>query len=131
MTGQRPIRASDQDRECAVEVLRAAFAAGCLDRGELEQRSGDAYRARTLGDLSDLTADLPGWLLDRPVERPGQYRDERPRRRGPPAGRWGFILAAIPLILVWLLVLVRAQERGLSHPNWKPARVCLRWSRTR
>ena len=64
MTDQRSIRASDQDRERVAEVLRGAFAAGCLDSGELGQRSGAAYRARTLGELSDLTADLPG----RPLE---------------------------------------------------------------
>lgn len=123
MTGQRPIRASDRDRECVVEVLKDAFAAGCLDSGELEQRSGEAYRARTLDELHDLTADLPGWLLDRPAALPREYRQGRPQR--PLARAWspGFVLAiagfwltavamawaplaSIPLILVWLLVMV-------------------------
>jgi hypothetical protein len=129
MGSKREIRASDQDRECAAEVLRDAFAVGCLDGGDLEQRGGAAYRARTLGELWDLTADLPGWLLDRPVALPDEYCYARPRRRMGSAWPWALILGlavfwliaialawaplgAIPLVLVWLLVLVR--EQGLT-----------------
>ncbi|MFF0205526.1 DUF1707 and DUF4190 domain-containing protein [Streptomyces sp. NPDC005017] len=51
--------ASTADRERAVDVLRAGFAEGRLERGEFEKRVGRAYSARTLGELSLLVADLP------------------------------------------------------------------------
>jgi hypothetical protein len=51
--------ASDADREAAATRLRQAAAEGRMDADELEQRVADAYRARTIGDLTDLTADLP------------------------------------------------------------------------
>lgn len=53
------MRACDQDREAAVAVLRDAYAAGRLDLGELRDRAGAAYAARTWDDLRALTSDLP------------------------------------------------------------------------
>ncbi len=81
MTGQRQIRASDWDREGAAEILRDAYAAGCLDSGELDRRSGRAYCARTLDELRVLTADLPVWLLERPAPMPREDWRGRPLRR--------------------------------------------------
>jgi hypothetical protein len=51
--------ASDADREAAAARLREAAAEGRMDADELEQRVAEAYRARTIGDLTSLTADLP------------------------------------------------------------------------
>jgi hypothetical protein len=51
--------ASDSDREAAADRLRRAAGEGRLQPDELEQRVADAYRARTVGDLAALTADLP------------------------------------------------------------------------
>jgi hypothetical protein len=53
------MRASDQDRDRAVDVLGDAYADGRLSRQELESRSTAALTATTWGDLHDLTADLP------------------------------------------------------------------------
>jgi hypothetical protein len=53
------LRASDDERESAVEALQAHYADGRLDRSELEQRVSLAYRARSRGALSALLADLP------------------------------------------------------------------------
>jgi len=52
-------RASDADRERAVDDLRAAYAAGRLDADELELRVQKAVAARTRADLRRLRADLP------------------------------------------------------------------------
>lgn len=100
MTSQRSIRASDKDRDSVAGVLCDAYAAGCLDRGELEQRSGLAYRARTVGELQDLTADLPAWLLQRPVPLPHEYRPGRPGSC-PRKLRAGF---ALSVVAFWLFV---------------------------
>jgi hypothetical protein len=53
------VRASDADRDRAVEALAAASAEGRLTLEEYSERSGAALTARTLGDLAGLTADLP------------------------------------------------------------------------
>jgi uncharacterized protein DUF1707 len=54
-----PVRASDADRDQAVDALATASAEGRLTLEEYSQRSQAALAARTLGDLATLTADLP------------------------------------------------------------------------
>jgi hypothetical protein len=78
------LRASDADREAAVEALRAHAVAGRLDADELEERSEKAYAAKMLSELAALQVDLPR-LAVRP-HRPA----ERPRRRPWMPGRLGF-----------------------------------------
>jgi hypothetical protein len=53
------MRASDQDRERAAQMLSDAYAVGRLTRDELEERSAAVYAAGTWGELDDLTADIP------------------------------------------------------------------------
>ena len=53
------IRASDQDRDSAVERLRDAAVEGRIDHDELDERLERALTARTRGELAALTADLP------------------------------------------------------------------------
>jgi hypothetical protein len=53
------LRASDADRERFVEALRQHHAEGRLTVEELTERTGQAYAARTLGDLDALATDLP------------------------------------------------------------------------
>jgi hypothetical protein len=53
------MRASDQEREAAVGVLRAAAHEGRLDTDELEERVARAYAAKTRGELTALVDDLP------------------------------------------------------------------------
>jgi hypothetical protein len=52
------LRASDADREAVATQLRAAREDGRLDTDELEERLGQAYAAKTFGELAPLTADL-------------------------------------------------------------------------
>jgi len=52
------LRASDADREAAVERLRTASLEGRLDADELEARLASAYGARTCAELAGLTADI-------------------------------------------------------------------------
>ena len=54
-----PLRASDAERERAVEVLRAAAGDGRLTLEELAERVEGALVATTRGELEPLTADLP------------------------------------------------------------------------
>jgi Domain of unknown function (DUF1707) len=53
------LRASHEDRDRVVDVLRVAAGDGRLSAEELDARLESALSARTLGDLAELTADLP------------------------------------------------------------------------
>jgi len=52
------IRASDAERDDAIEYLRDAAGAGCLTLEELADRIETAGRATTRGELDTVTADL-------------------------------------------------------------------------
>jgi len=95
MATDRAMRASDQDRESAAELLREAYAEGRLSREELDERAAAVYTAATWGELRDPTADLPP-----PAARTGLPSDIVASRHGPrKADRrligqltWGFVL---------------------------------------
>lgn len=53
------MRAADTDRDAVAEQLRIAAREGRLEPGELDERIGRAYQAKTYGDLEALVADLP------------------------------------------------------------------------
>ena len=52
------LRASDQDRDRVIDVLRGAVADGRLDQAEFDERLDKALAARTFDALAPLTADL-------------------------------------------------------------------------
>jgi len=53
------LRASHEDRDRVVDVLRVAAGDGRLSAEELDARLESALSARTLSELAGLTADLP------------------------------------------------------------------------
>jgi hypothetical protein len=82
------LRASDADREAAVERLHAAAMEGRLDADELEERLSQAYAARWCSELAHLTADVT------PPPEPLVF--VRPTRRLNP-----FAIASIVLAVFW------------------------------
>jgi hypothetical protein len=52
-------RASDAERNQAIDRLRAAYVEGRLDQEEFDERSSTALKARTIGQLERLFDDLP------------------------------------------------------------------------
>jgi Domain of unknown function (DUF1707) len=54
------LRASHEDRDRVVELLRVAAGDGRLTAGELDERLEVALTARTYGELTALLTDLPG-----------------------------------------------------------------------
>ena len=54
------LRASDADRERAVEVLKAGYAEGRIPKDEYDTRLHHAYSVPTRADLEQVTAQLPG-----------------------------------------------------------------------
>jgi hypothetical protein len=70
----RPIRASDQERESVVDVLRDAYTDGRLTLEEFDERTSAAYASKTWADLRELTSDLPVEPVlgaDLPQRQPG------------------------------------------------------------
>ena len=57
--GNNSLRASDAERDRTLEALATASAEGRLSLEEYSQRSDAVLVARTLGELTGLTADLP------------------------------------------------------------------------
>lgn len=53
------IRASDADRDRVAELLREHCAQGRITVDELNERLEAVYASRTLGQLQEVTADLP------------------------------------------------------------------------
>ncbi len=77
--------ASHADRERAVDVLRAGYAEGRMEREEFERRVARACAARTVGELAVLVADLPQGPVPQPapvVAVPGTFRPARQRTSG-------------------------------------------------
>jgi thiamine pyrophosphate-dependent acetolactate synthase large subunit-like protein len=115
----RNVRAGDADRERVAEALRRHFAEGRLDPDEFDQRLSAAFRAKTMGELGDLVADLPqdvvGYALPVPV------RDPAPVRRRAPASAQvaAWVTASAVCWTIWLIILVvgGGQAQGV-WPLW-------------
>lgn len=101
------LRASDADRERAIEALKAAFTGGRLTRDELDMRLDRALLARTYAEVAAATADMPA----RPaLTRPGPAGWPPPALAAParrrPANHWAFTSAlglatvALPVMMV-------------------------------
>jgi hypothetical protein len=73
------LRASRADRERVIDLLKAAFLHGRLDRDEFDARIGQALASRTYGELAATTADIPAEVIGALPRRP----PVRARRRIP------------------------------------------------
>jgi hypothetical protein len=79
--------ASHADRERTVDVLRAGYGEGRLEKGEFDKRVGRAYAARTVGELAMLVGDLPQGPLGQPAVVPRTFLPvARPRTNGKAVG---------------------------------------------
>src|SRR3954471_19777615 len=74
------IRASDAEREYVVDVLRTHCSEGRIDLDEFSERINRVYAARTIGELNDITADLPVPATIDP-EQPVEVTKVRPARK--------------------------------------------------
>jgi hypothetical protein len=110
----RPIRASDNERDSVVEVLRDAYTDGRITLEEFDERTSAAYASRTWGDLRELTSDLPvepvlgAGLPQRPPHpHPvAQVMPTVPRQRYD--GRHRPLGRLLPVIFAWILIAAAA-----------------------
>lgn len=118
------LRASRADREQVVEVLKAAFVEGRLDRDEFGLRAGRALVSRTCAELAGLTADIPVRLVWARPRGPGRESVSKVAvvaaagATGVLGGLWPVMLLAppwppfvLPVAVVWF-VLVMAVPAG-------------------
>lgn len=94
-------RASDADRETAVDILCAAVADRRLDLTELEERVEAALSAKTLTELAALIADLfPCFPRELPCPHepatPSRVSSARSGWSSASAGRWQLICSLMP-----------------------------------
>jgi len=101
------VRASDRDRDTAVEALREAFADGRLDRGEFDRRSNAAMAATLLGELAPLLEDL-----EPAVPQRASVHDEAVRRyrREARDARNGFIAVSTVTTGIWGATSIASME---------------------
>ncbi len=59
MTDTPELRASDEDRDHTISLMREAYAEGRLENDEFQSRMASAHEARTYGELAALVSDLP------------------------------------------------------------------------
>jgi hypothetical protein len=125
--GDPRLRASDADRERTVQLLREHHAEGRLDMEEFHERLNAAYEAKTMGDLDEILADLPGIDLYRlpsaglrpaPPGTGGWLPSRRPNSSvARKAGQWAaWTATSAALALVWLTVGVISG--GLAWLPW-------------
>lgn len=129
---ERVVRASDKDRQAAVDRLKAAQDEGRLNLHEYDDRLAQAYQAVTYGDLADLFVDLPAQYAI--THTPGKTTPVRPGRVAageveepgffgalPTAMRvlWTVWLAAVSInLVVWMLVSLSNTELIYFWPMW-------------
>jgi uncharacterized membrane protein len=99
-------RASDADRERAVDVLRAAFAEGRLTREEHGARVQRAYSSRTYGELAALSADLPAGPLGTLPPHLAAYPSAAGSRRTSPPAVASLVCGLIPLLPATLAAII-------------------------
>ena len=80
--GRGGLRASDADREQAVEVLKAAFVQDWLAKAEFEAHVGRALASRTYAELAAVTAGIAApFSTVQPPDVPSPVREQRTRRK--------------------------------------------------
>jgi hypothetical protein len=112
--------AASADRERAVGIIRAAFAEGRLSQDELDDRVGQAYAARTYGDLWTLTADLPAGPFA-PMHGPVAVIPER--SPSPASWRPAAALIITALIIFTLAALITAIVTKQPQPGFQQVTV--------
>ena len=100
----RRLRASHADREQAVEVLKAAFVQGRLDRDEFDARVGQVLASRTHWELAAVTFDIPAELIGALPRRPPVPASRRiPMNTAVSAGAFVVVAANLGMMAALLL----------------------------
>jgi Domain of unknown function (DUF1707) len=117
--GRGRLRASHADRERAIEVLKAAFVQGRLDKDELDARVGRAFASRTYAELAAVTADIPAEPAAVRPPRPAPARPQRPGNTTVKTGARVIIAATVLTAGVWAgALLSQADNTAVGTLVW-------------
>ncbi|MFZ0090302.1 MAG: DUF1707 domain-containing protein [Solirubrobacteraceae bacterium] len=98
------LRASDADRDATADRLRQHHTDGRIDQDEFQERLDRCFAAKTVGELAELTRDLP---------------DDTARHRA--GGRTGFGLGCprlIPIVPIILAIVAIHLIVGVASGLW-------------
>ncbi len=134
--------ASHADRERAVDVLRAGYGEGRLEKSEFDRRVARAYAARTVGELALVVADLPQGPVPQPAgvpAVPGTFVPvARPRTNGKAVGSAlcgvlclpTFGLTGIPAVVLGHAARAEIQRTGEGGDGLALTGLALGWLST-
>lgn len=118
------LRAADADRVAVATALGEHMSAGRLTLAEYDERVARAYAARTLGDLTELTADLPAVGIQ-PIAPPAPNDSPVARSACRPAGRgrnphaWSaWLRTALIVTTIWLISSLSSGAPDYFWPMW-------------
>jgi hypothetical protein len=101
-TDRDRLRASDADREQAIDTLKTAFVQGRLAKDEFCGRAGRALAARTHGELTAITRSIPIRQSQAPPPRAARAQDRN--RMDKKTVAWLMFLVLMPTTL-WIAFL--------------------------
>jgi hypothetical protein len=107
------IRASDTDRDRAVDQLRQHLADGRLTMEEFTERVDEAYEARTTADLQQALRELPHVRVSEPrtpEQREKAATRQLKKQRQLRSQLVTFVLVNTFLVAIWLVTSVAAGE---------------------
>ncbi|MCW2762761.1 MAG: hypothetical protein JWR85_2962 [Marmoricola sp.] len=109
------LRASDSDRDIVNDVLGTAYAEGRLTPEELDERSDQVARAKTLGELPAVMDDLVAptgattpAVRDKRAEAERRYRQQRQQ------ALFSFLTPTLICWVIWLYLVV--SNHGTQFP---------------
>jgi Domain of unknown function (DUF1707) len=114
------LRASDADRERAIDTLANAFGQGRLTKDEFSVCAGEALASRTYGDLAAITFSIPPRPSEAPVPRTARAQNlDRMDRK---TLAWAMFLLLMPATLgtgfvthyIWFFVMFVAAFVGVT-----------------
>jgi hypothetical protein len=99
------LRASDADRDATADRLRKHHTDGRLDQDEFQQRLDRCFAAKTVGELTELTRDLP---------------DDTARHRAGGLTGFGLLgcLRMIPILPIILAIIALHLIVGMASGLW-------------
>jgi hypothetical protein len=102
------LRASHDDREQVIHVLKAAFVQGRLAKDEFDRRVGRVLASRTYADLNALIADMPAGLASSHPPEPARTSENALARESSErkiVKAWACATVALPSMAVGVALL--------------------------
>jgi uncharacterized protein DUF1707 len=106
------LRASDADRERLVDELEQHAIDGRLTTDEFDERTGQAYAAKTIGELEALRQDLPATTVGSQVSSRRQRRSQLTKRSLQETG------GSAGLFVVCTVIWLASGASGQFWPVW-------------